>query len=122
MTLQRLAVLQWVGLGLGGIVWFVAHVAGFGITEATCDSAGFRLDHDLWQAVALAAAGVLVLGAGAAAIAVLHGTREWSYEAEAPAGRVRFLALTAVVSNAIFLMIILLDALGAIFNVACRQA
>jgi hypothetical protein len=115
-------VLQWVGLGLGGVVWFAAHIVGWGITEASCDSAGFSIDHDLWQALTMSAAGALVLAAEAAAVRVLLGTRETSYEAAAPAGRVRFLALAAVVANALFLMIILLDALGAIFNVACRQA
>lgn len=120
--MRRLAVLQWVGLGLGGVAWFTAHVVGWGITEATCDSAGFGLDHDLWQALALGTAAVLVLGAEAAALRVLLATRETSYEAGPPAGRIRFFALAAVVANGLFLMIIVLDAIGSIFNVACRQA
>jgi hypothetical protein len=122
VTLRRLAVLQWVGLVLGGVAWFAAHLTGWGLTEASCDSAGFGIDHDLWQAVAMAAAAALVVGAEAAAVGVLLATRQTSYEAEAPEGRIRFVALAAVVANAIFLVIILLDALGAIFNVACRQA
>jgi len=119
---RRLAVLQWVGLGLGGIAWFTAHIVGWGITEATCDSGGFDLNHDLWQALAMGIAGALVVGAAAAAVRVLLATRETSYEADAPPGRIRFLALAAVVANGLFLMIITLDAIGSIFNVACRQA
>jgi hypothetical protein len=34
---------------------------------------------------------------------------------------VRFLAIAAVVANLIFLTIIVLDAVGAVLNVACRQ-
>jgi hypothetical protein len=121
VRLGHLAVLQWVGLVLGGVVWFAYHIAGFGLTEATCDSAGWNIDHDLWQALGMAVAAALVLGAGAAAIAVLLATREASYESDPPAGRIRFIALAAVVANVLFFMIVLLDGLGAIFNVACRQ-
>ena len=122
MTLRRLEVLQWLGLILGGVVWFAAHVTGWGITEAACDSANFDLNHDLWQAVALGIAIVLVLGAGAAAVAVLFATRDVSYE-DAPAPwRIRFFAIAAVVANVLFLMIIVLAALASIANPACTQA
>ena len=122
MTLRRLEVLQWLGLILGGVVWFTAHVTGWGITEAACDSANFDLNHDLWQAVALGLAIVLVLCAGAAALAVLFATRDVSYE-DAPApGRIRFFAIAAVVANVLFLMIIVLAALASIANPACTQA
>jgi hypothetical protein len=122
VTLHRLAVLQWVGLLLGGMVWFSQHIVGFGITEATCDSAGFRISHDLWQALVAAAAAALVLAAQAAAVGVLLGTRETSYEAEAPAGRLRFFAIAAAAANAIFLTIIVLDTVASILDPACRQA
>jgi hypothetical protein len=122
VTLGRLAVLQWVGLVLGGVIWFAYHIAGFGLTEATCDSAGWSINHDLWQTLMMAAAAVLVIGAGAAAIAVILGTSDTSYESEPPAGRIRFIALAAVTANVLFFVIIVLDGLGAIFNVACRQA
>lgn len=122
MTRERLAVLQWLGLGLGGIAWFSYHVLGYFLTEGTCDSAGFNIDHDLWQAVLMSVAAALVLGAGAAAVAVLVDTRGTSYDAEAPSGRIRFLAMAAATANLLFLMIVLLDGLGAIANVACTQA
>jgi hypothetical protein len=122
MTLRRLAVLQWVGLVLGGAVWFGAHVAGWGITEASCDSANFDIDHDLWQSVALATALALVLAATAAAAAVVYGTREITYEDEPPLSRMRFFAIAAVTANVIFLMIIVLDAVSSLLNIACRQA
>jgi len=122
VTLQRLAVLQWLGLGLGGIAWFSYHLLGYFLTEGSCDSAGFSIDHDLWQGVLMSVAAALVLGAGAAAVAVLLETRGTSYEAEAPSGRIRFFAMAAATANLLFLMIVLLDGLGAIFNVACTQA
>jgi hypothetical protein len=122
MTLRRLGALQWIGLLLGAIVWFAQHIAGWGITEATCDSANFDLSHDLWQAVTAALALALVLGAGAAAILVLLRTRDITYEDDPPAGRLRFLAIAAVVANVIFLMIILLDGTASIVDTACTQA
>jgi hypothetical protein len=124
MTLRRLAVLQWVGLILGAWVWGAQHVLGWGITEAACNSGhtAAGINHDLWQAILTAAAAVLVVGGEAAAIAVIRATRDSSYESEPPVGRLRFAAIAALAANVIFLMIILLDGLAAIFNVACRQA
>ena len=122
MTLRRLAVLQWLGLVLGAVVWFAQHVAGYGVTEASCDSAGFSIDNDLWQTIVTVAAAALVLAAEAAAVAVLLRTRDTSYEAEPPESRIRFFAIAAAAANAIFLMIVLLDGLASIFNVTCRQA
>ncbi len=122
MTLRRLAVLQWLGLLLGAVVWATGHLVGYGLTEAACDSAGFRIDHDFWQVIATATAAGLVLAAEAAAVAVVRGTRGTTYDGDLPASRIRFLAIAGLVANAIFLVTIVLDALGAIFNVACRQA
>jgi uncharacterized membrane protein len=121
MTLRRLAVLQWVGLLLGGSFWFAYHLAGYGLTEATCDSVGWNIHHDLWQALAMTAAAAFVLGAQAAALLVIRRTRETSYEDEPPLARMRFAAIAAAVANVIFFMIIVLDGVGSIFNVACRQ-
>jgi nitrate reductase gamma subunit len=124
MNLRRLSILQWVGLGLGGTVWFAQHIVGYGITEARCDAVGpgWGIQHDLWQAVLMASAAVLVVAAEAAAITVLWRTRTVSYEDGPPPGRIRFLAIAAATANVIFLLIILLDGLAAIFSVACRQA
>jgi heme/copper-type cytochrome/quinol oxidase subunit 2 len=124
MTVRRLAVLQWVGLVLGAVVWAGQHLAGWGLTEATCDSGNvaWSIQHDLWQALLMAAAIALVLVAEAAAVAVFRETGGASYEDAAPLGRLRFFAIAAMAANVIFLMIILLDGLAAIFNVACRQA
>jgi hypothetical protein len=122
MTLRRLAVLQWLGLLLGGTVWFTYHIAGYSLTEAACDSAGWNIHHDLWQTIGMVVAAAFVLGAQAAAVAVIRGTRETSYEGEPPAARMRFAAIAAPVANVIFLMVILLDGLSAVLNVACTQA
>jgi hypothetical protein len=122
MTLRRLGILQWIGLLLGGIVWFAYHLAGYGLTEAACDSAGWDIHHNLWQTIGMAVAAAFVLGAQAAAVAVIVATRETSYDADPPLARMRFAAIAAAAANVIFLMVILLDGLSATLNVACRQA
>jgi uncharacterized membrane protein len=122
VTLRRLGILQWTGLLLGAVIWFAYHIAGFGLTEASCDSVGWNIHHDLWQTVGMVVAALVVLAATAAATGVLLQTRDASYEAEPPIGRIRFFAIAAVTANVLFLMIVLLDGIGAIFNVACRQA
>jgi hypothetical protein len=123
MTVRRLAAFQWLGLLLGAFVWFAQHVVGFGITQAECSAAGVRwgIGNDVWQAALLAASALLIAAAEGAAILVFLRTRESSYEAEPPTSRIRFFAIAAMVANAIFLMIVLLDGLASIVDVVCRQ-
>jgi hypothetical protein len=121
---RRLEVLQWLGLLLGAAAWGAAHVVGFGVSEAKCASgfAGFGIQLDLWEGLALGLAEALVLGAAVAAAVVLRGTARSSYESEPPDGRIRFFAIAALLANVLFAVMIALYAAGSIANVACRQA
>jgi hypothetical protein len=121
MTLRRLAVLQWVGLLLGGLVWFAYHITGYGLTEAACDSVRWNIHHDLWQTIAVVVAAAFVLVAQAASIAIIRRTAETSYDGDPPLARMRFAAIAAAVANVVFFMAIVLDGVGSIFNIACRQ-
>jgi hypothetical protein len=123
MSLRRLEILQWFGLLAGALVWTGQHVVGYGITEAECSRGGMHwgISNDVWQAALLGAAALLVVAAEAAAVAVVVRTRETSYESPPAPGRIRFFAIAAVAANLIFLTIMLLDGLAAIFDVACRQ-
>jgi hypothetical protein len=124
MTLRRLAILQWLGLFLGAAIFAAQLVVGYGITQARCGAGGqgFGISHDTWQATLLGVSVALVVAAEAAAVAVFLGTREASYEHPPPEGRIRFLAIAAMVANVIFLMAILLNGFASIYNVTCRQA
>ena len=123
MTLRRLEILQWTGLLLGALAFTFAHVVGYGITEAQCNAAGLRwgISSDAWELVALGVTAGLVVLSGLAASVVVLRTRAESYESPPPPGRVRFLAIAALAANLVFLIIIVLDAVGSIVNVACRQ-
>ena len=122
--MRRLEVLQWLGLFVGGSLWATAHVVGFGISEARCSAAGsgWGIHFDVWEVVVTTIAGVLVLSAALAAGAVVVGTRGWSYEEGPPEGRLRFFAIAALVANVIFLVMIVLYAVGTTLNIPCRQA
>ena len=124
MTLHRLAVLQWVGLVLGGAIFAAQFAVGFGVTQAECNAGGahWGISNDVWEGTLLGVAVALVLAAQACSVAVVLGTRRESYEDPPPPGRIRFLAIAAVPANVIFLMIILLDGFASMFDVACRQA
>jgi hypothetical protein len=119
---RRLEVLQWFGLLAGAAVWASQHLLGFGITQAECSPAGRRwgISNDVWQGMTMGVAAGVVACAGLAAAAVLISTREASYESEPPIGRIRFFAIAAIVANAIFLTIILLDGIASIVNASCR--
>jgi hypothetical protein len=123
MTLRRLEILQWTGLLGGALAFTCAHVLGFGITEAQCNAGGLRwgISNDAWELAALGVAAAFVVLSELAATVVVVRTRDESYEDPPAPGRIRFLAIAAAVANLIFLTIIVLDALGAVVNVACRQ-
>ena len=124
MRRRRLEILQWLGLLAGALVWAAQHVVGYGVTEAQCNTGGmhFGIDNDLWQALLMAVAAVAIIGAEAAAVAVFFATRPTSYEAEPPPSRIRFFAIAAMVANVLFLMIVLLNGVGSIVNIDCRQS
>jgi hypothetical protein len=123
MTLRTLGMLQWFGLLAGGVVWFAQHVLGFGITQAECNVGGMHwgIANDLWQGALMGATAAVIVAASLAAAVVIHATRTTSYESEPPLGRIRMLAVAALVATVIFLMIVLLDGFASIFNVECRQ-
>jgi hypothetical protein len=122
MSLRRLEILQWLGLLAGALAWAAQHVVGYGVTEAQCSPGGmhFGISNDRWQVSLMAAAAVVILGAEAAAVAVVRATRPTSYEGGPPPGRIRFFAIAAMVANAIFLMIVLLNGVASILSVECR--
>ena len=119
MSLRTLAILSWVGLFAGALVWAGQHVVGFGIGHAKCGGSGFGINVDAWQAALMIAAVLAIAAAEAAAIAAYVGTNYTSYEADPPASRIRFFAIAAIPANLIFLMIVLLDGVASIFARGC---
>ena len=78
MRIERLAVLQWIGLLLGATTWTVAHLVGIGVTEAECNAAGSELWHlsnPAWQAPIMVVSAVLIAAAELCAVAVFAQTR-----------------------------------------------
>jgi hypothetical protein len=122
--MRRLEILQWTGLLVGALMWGVAHILGYGTTEATCNSAApvLGLDQHLWEGVINGVTAAVSLGAALAAGAVIVLTSDVSYEDDAPVGRIRFFAIAALIANVLFIMMIVLYAVGSIGNTPCRQA
>lgn len=133
-TLRQLSVVQWVGVMVAPLAWTGQHVVGYGVGEARCSVAGtsWGIGYDTWQLAILAAAGVLVLASEAAAAAVFLATRETNF-GDGPPGdgrwggaipysRLHFFATAAMVANVLFLTIVLLDGLAAVFDSLCAQS
>src|SRR5207249_2763460 len=101
--------------------------------QAECNEPGTSrgIGNDVWMVALMAAAGALILAAAAAAAIVFVRTRGAEYgdgpieppgsAPREPVGRLHFFAAAALAANLLFLGIVLLDALGSVFNVACRQ-
>jgi hypothetical protein len=134
MRLQRLAVLQWVGLLLGAVTWTTAHLAGIGITQAECNATGttrWGLSNPTWQGTVLGVSLAFIVLAEVCAVLVFSRTRGFEFgdgppvegiEGERKPTRIHFFSAAAVAANAIFLMIVLLDGLANLFDIACRQS
>jgi hypothetical protein len=117
-------VLQWVGFFVAPAAWFGQHLVGQAIGQASCSAANasWGVSNRAWQIALLAGACTLILLSEAAAVAVFRGTRTASYESPPPEGRIQLIAIAAMATNLIYLVIVLLDGIVSIVDVACRQS
>jgi Na+/H+-translocating membrane pyrophosphatase len=133
MTWRRLAILQWVGLLVGAVTFTLAHLAGIGITQAACNAAGTRwgLSIPAWQGTVMGVSIASVLLAEVCAVLVFLRTRgiefgdgppEEGVKGERRPTRIHFFSAASIPANAIFLMIVILDGVADLANVACRQS
>jgi len=133
MTLKRLALLQWVGLLAGASTWTLAHVTGIGGTFAQCNAAGSRwnISNPWFQGTLMGVAATLVVVAEACAVVAFTRTRGKDFGDGPPdpeekndvkPGRIHFFSAAAMITNAIVLMIILLDGAANLADIACRQS
>jgi hypothetical protein len=124
VTIRRLSVLQWFGIGGAALAVVGQFFAGASVTAAACNPGSSRwgVPSDTIQ-IALAAAGIaIVLAAEAAAVVVYRATRGTEEQDPPPQGRLHFFATAALAANAIFLMIIVLSFVAAVSGRLCRQA
>jgi len=123
MTVKRLSRLQWFGLFGGAVMLAAGHILGIGLTYAECNVGGARwgIPNDPWEmAILLTAAFVMVLAAAASAT-IIAQTQGTSYDDDPPLSRIRFFAIAALLANVLFTIIMILDLVGNVFNVVCRQ-
>jgi hypothetical protein len=133
-TTRALSALQWLGFLGGGSTWAAQHVLGYGIAEARCSVAGtgWGIALDTWEGALLGCAAALILGAEAAALTVFLRTRAGEFgdgplgradgPDEARLGRLHFFSAAALVLNALFLVVVLLDGSASIVDTVCRQS
>jgi hypothetical protein len=80
------------------------------------------ISNDTWQIVHMIVAGGLILLSEAAAVAAFLGTREESYEDAPPLGRMQLIAIAAMSTNLIYLVIVLLDGIASLVHSGCVQS
>jgi len=114
---------QFVGFFVAPAAWFGQHLIGQAISQAGCSAANssWGVSNRSWQIVLLAIACTLILLSEAAAVAAFRSTSE-SYQSPPPEGRIRLIAIAAMTTNLIYLVIVLLDGIASIVDIACRQS
>ena len=123
-----LQALQWLAVLGPPLAWAAQFVVGYGFGETACSAGGRRwgISVDAWTAGLTAAAALVALGGGAAALTVFRQTREargeGGSEEDPPLGRLHFLATIGLVTAPLFLIAIVMGGVGAIVLPDCRQA
>ncbi len=115
--------LQWLGLLVAPWAWFGQHVIGQAVAQAACSAANvsWGVSNRTWQIALLAAAGALILVSEAAAVAAYRATRTAdAYESPPPLGRAQLIAIAAMTTNLLYLVIVLLDGVASIVDAQCR--
>lgn len=132
--LHTLSILQWCGILVGALVWTAQHVVGFGIADARCHSggAGWGIDNVVWQLTLVSCAGLAIVGAEVCAVLVFREVQgadygdgppeEGRFGGRRPYGRLAFFSSAAMVSNVLFLVIMLLASLSSALNDPCAQS
>lgn len=122
--MRRASVLQWIGLLVAPAAWFAQHVIGQAASQASCSRANrtWGMSNNAWQIGLLVGAGVLILLSEAAAVVAYRSTREGNYESAPPLGRIQLISVASMSTNLIFLVIVLLDGIASIVDIACRQS
>jgi hypothetical protein len=124
VSARRAELLQWFGLFGAFSAWVAQLVLGWGVSEARCGAANFawQLNFDAWQITLMALGIPVALLSEWAAIAVFRETRDIEHEAAPPWGRRNFFAAAAMIGNVLFVVMILLGGLGAIYHSPCKAA
>ena len=121
---MRRELLQWYGLFGAALAWAGQHVVVFGVATADCADASrhWGINLTLWIVITTVL-GLLFAGlAEAAAISILLETRGLEYDDGPPDGRRHFFAFGAALGNVLFIMAILLNAVGTLASLGCRPA
>lgn len=123
--MSRASTLQWIGLFVAPFAWFAQHLIGQAASQASCSTANtvWGLSNTAWQITLLAVSGTLILLSEAAAVVAFLQTRtDEHYESPPPVGRIQLISIATMCTNFLFLVIVLLDGVASIIDIACRQS
>jgi hypothetical protein len=120
----RRELLQWYGLFGAALAWAGQHVVGFGVATADCTNATrhWGIDLTAWIVVCTVIGLVCAGLAEVAAVSILLETRTVEYDDPPPDGRRHFFAFGAALGNVLFIMAIILNAVGTLASLGCRPA
>jgi hypothetical protein len=123
-SLPALEALQWFGLLAGPLAFAGEHVIGLGATFAQCSPAGshWSIPPHLYQMTAMAVAAMIDTLAWGASLLAYLATNDLEYEDDPPLGRIHFLATAGLAVGPVILTLVLLNGLGVIYHLDCRQS
>ena len=122
--MSRASTLQWIGLFVAPFAWLGQHLIGQAASQASCSTANtvWGMSNTVWQICLLVVAGSLIVLSEAAAVLAFLRTREGDHESAPPLGRIQLVSVASMCTNFLFLVIVLLDGVASIVDIACRQS
>jgi hypothetical protein len=114
--------LLWFSLLGPPLAWVVQFVLGFGVTQAACDPGSLNPSVNAWTIVLTAAATIVTVLGGLAAVRVFRATRDEELDGAPPGGRVYFMSIVALTTTPLFLFIIVMSGVGVIVLDKCHQS
>ena len=113
--------LLWVGLLAAPLAWTAQLIVGPQVEETACTSrAGVRwgVQLDAWQIGITLGCTAIALAGAAAALLIFRETRRQVADER---GRIEFMAVWGVMTSGVFLTLILLGGISAVFHTACAK-
>lgn len=120
---RRLEILLWVSLFGAPVAWAGSHFFGWGLSEASCETAGrqWGIAFDTWEWGMLGVATALALAGLVSSTLLYREVKGTDKDDAPPEGRVWLLSISGMVTSSLLLVVILLTHTGALLLGHCHQ-
>jgi hypothetical protein len=119
---SRRQALMWIGMFAGPVAWAFQHLAGLSLTVADCHDLTLPRSNIHFHGWVIAVTAVALAVSVAGQLAAIGAWRLTRGEEELPGARIHFLSVVGMAISPLFIIIVLMSGLGALFLPQCVQS